>query len=63
MDPSDAFINRIYREDINVCLSFSNGQPGDDVLAAVESDTIYIEAVNEKTKTLFPKLVNCFLPI
>lgn len=54
-EQSDPFIARVYREDINSCLTFSNSQLATEVQAAVESDSIYVEAVNEKSKTHFPK--------
>lgn len=54
-DKSDPFIARIYREDIDMCLAFSNGQLADQVREAIESGSIFIEAVSDKAKTHFPK--------
>lgn len=55
VDKSDPFIKRVYEEDINLCLSFNNGELSEKVVKAVESGTIFIEAVSDKTKTMFPK--------
>lgn len=55
LDKSDPFIKRVYEEDINLCLNFSNIDLSEKVTAAVESGTIFIEAVGDKTKTMFPK--------
>ncbi|XP_069680501.1 guanine nucleotide exchange factor for Rab-3A-like [Periplaneta americana] len=55
MDKSDAFIARVYNEDINLCLDFNNKELGARVQEAVERGNIFIEAVSDKTKTVFPK--------
>lgn len=55
LDKSDPFIQRVYNEDINLCLKFNNTELSEKVTAAVESGTIFIEAVGDKTKTMFPK--------
>lgn len=52
---SDPFIQRVYSEDINLCLEFPNSQLAQKVLVAIESGCIFIEAVSDKTKTVFPK--------
>ncbi|XP_021925436.1 guanine nucleotide exchange factor for Rab-3A-like [Zootermopsis nevadensis] len=55
VDKSDAFIARVYDEDINLCLDFNNKDLGARVRDAVERGNIFIEAVSDKTKTVFPK--------
>lgn len=55
LDKSDPFIKRVYEEDINLCLNFNNADLSEKVTTAVESGTIFIEAVGDKTKTMFPK--------
>lgn len=54
-DKNDPFIARIYREDIDTCLAFSNSQLAEHVREAIESGSIFIEAVSDKAKTHFPK--------
>ncbi|XP_047003604.1 guanine nucleotide exchange factor for Rab-3A-like [Schistocerca americana] len=55
LDKSDPFIARIYNEDINLCLDFPNGELAAKVRDAVEEGNIFIEAVSDKSKTIFPK--------
>ncbi|XP_059481941.1 guanine nucleotide exchange factor for Rab-3A-like isoform X2 [Neocloeon triangulifer] len=55
LDRTDPFISRVYREDIDLCLNFCNGELGAKVYSAVEAGTVYIEAVTEKSKSTFPK--------
>ncbi|KAF2902245.1 hypothetical protein ILUMI_03943 [Ignelater luminosus] len=55
VDKSNLFIKRVYNEDINLCLAFNNAKLSEKVAAAVESGTIFIEAVSDKTKAMFPK--------
>lgn len=55
LDKSNLFIKRVYNEDINLCLAFNNAKLSEKVAAAVESGTIFIEAVSDKTKAMFPK--------
>lgn len=55
MDKSDSFIARVYNEDINLCLDFNNKELGTRVQDAIERGNIFIEAVSDKTKTVFPK--------
>lgn len=55
LDKRHPFIKRVYEEDINLCLNFSNVSLSEKVTTAVESGTIFIEAVGDKTKTMFPK--------
>uniref|UniRef100_A0A1B6EP55 GDP/GTP exchange factor Sec2 N-terminal domain-containing protein n=1 Tax=Cuerna arida TaxID=1464854 RepID=A0A1B6EP55_9HEMI len=54
-EQNDPFIARIYREDIDICLAFTNIELATEVRSAVQSGSVYIEAVSEKTKTHFPK--------
>ncbi|KAJ8953073.1 hypothetical protein NQ318_013415 [Aromia moschata] len=54
-EKNDPFIQRIYNEDITFCLSFSNKELTVKVISAIESGTILIEAVSDKTKAMFPK--------
>ncbi|XP_066998911.2 guanine nucleotide exchange factor for Rab-3A [Anabrus simplex] len=55
VDKSDPFIARVYNEDINLCLDFPNKELGMKVQEAIEKGNIYIEAVSDKNKTIFPK--------
>ncbi|VEN62670.1 unnamed protein product [Callosobruchus maculatus] len=55
LDKTDCFISRIYNEDIQLCLRFNNTDLSEKVGQAVESGTILIEAVSDKTKAMFPK--------
>lgn len=55
LDKTDPFIARIYDEDIHLCLAFNSSELSERVLAAVESGTVFIEAVSDKSKTMFPK--------
>ncbi|GLH01223.1 Guanine nucleotide exchange factor for Rab-3A [Gryllus bimaculatus] len=54
-DKTDPFLARIYKEDINLCLDFSNAELGSKVQEAIEDGNIFIEAVSDKSKTVFPK--------
>ncbi|KAI5732472.1 hypothetical protein M8J76_000643 [Diaphorina citri] len=49
------FIARIYSEDIDKCLEFSNEDLASLVRAAIDSGDIYIESVSDKTKSCFPR--------
>lgn len=55
LDKNDPFISRVYAEDIILTLTFNNEELSQKVLSAAESGTIFIEAVSDKTKTMFPK--------
>lgn len=55
LDKSQPFIKRIYEEDIDLCLKFSNVELSRRVIAAVESGCIFIEAVGDRNKVVFPK--------
>lgn len=54
LDKSDAFISRIYREDIDQCLEFNNSTLAIDVRCAIESGNLFIESM-DKSKSHFPK--------
>ncbi|KAK5643829.1 hypothetical protein RI129_007674 [Pyrocoelia pectoralis] len=55
LDKINPFIKRIYTEDINLCLAFDNSKLVEKVTSAVDSGTIFIEAVSDRTKAMFPK--------
>lgn len=55
LDRSEPFIARVYAEEIELCLTFTNITLGDQVRNAIEEGTIAVEAVTDKTRTLFPK--------
>lgn len=55
LNKQDAFIKRIYEEEINPCLRFTNRELTEKVIVAVEAGTICVEAIGDKTKTMFPK--------
>ncbi|CAH1159618.1 unnamed protein product [Phaedon cochleariae] len=55
LEKSEPFIQRIYIEDIHLCLRFNNEDLSRKVGSAVESGTILVEAVGDKTKAMFPK--------
>ncbi|CAH0561484.1 unnamed protein product [Brassicogethes aeneus] len=55
LEKTERFLQRIYSEDINLCLTFTNKELSEKVAKAVESGTIHIEAVGDRTKAMFPK--------
>nr|XP_012228841.1 PREDICTED: guanine nucleotide exchange factor for Rab-3A-like [Linepithema humile]XP_012228842.1 PREDICTED: guanine nucleotide exchange factor for Rab-3A-like [Linepithema humile] len=55
VDKSDAFVARVFKEDIDLCLDFPNKELGAKVRQAVLDGIIFIEAVSDKTKLSFPK--------
>ena len=55
LDKEDPFVRRVYEEDIDLCLAFNNEELSRRVKAAVETGTILIEAVGDRTKAMFPK--------
>lgn len=55
LSKDNAFIARIYEEDIDKSLDFSNTLLTQEVRQAVDSGDIFIEAVSDKTKCSFPK--------
>lgn len=55
LQKTDPFISRVYEEDIRLCLEFPNKELTERLMSAVENGTVFIEAVSDKTKTMFPK--------
>ncbi|ENN78858.1 hypothetical protein YQE_04689, partial [Dendroctonus ponderosae] len=55
IDKADPFVNRIFREDITMCLDFSNRELLERVVKAVEDGSVLVESVGDKTKVIFPK--------
>jgi len=55
LDKNHPFLARVYSEDIDQCLAFSNTQLAEAVRQAAESQDIYIESASDKTKAVFPK--------
>ena len=55
VDKSDPFIERIFREDIDLCLDFPNAQLATQVRQAILDGIIFVEAVSDKAKLGFPK--------
>ncbi|XP_022907502.1 guanine nucleotide exchange factor for Rab-3A-like [Onthophagus taurus] len=55
LDKTNPFVRRVYEEDIDLCLKFSNWELSKKVRTALEAGTIFIEAINDKNKTVFPK--------
>lgn len=55
LDKENSFVQRIYREDINLSLAFSNEELSRKVVTAVEGGIILVEAVRDKSKAMFPK--------
>ncbi|KAF4529247.1 hypothetical protein B566_EDAN017705 [Ephemera danica] len=52
---SEPFVERMYMEDIDLCLDFFNKELGKRVQQAVEAGTLFIESVTEKSRIAFPK--------
>lgn len=55
VDKSEPFVERIFREDIDLCLDFPNVELGARVRQAVLDGIIFVEAVSDKAKLGFPK--------
>ncbi|XP_050296039.1 guanine nucleotide exchange factor for Rab-3A-like [Anthonomus grandis grandis] len=55
LSKTNTFIQRIYREDITMCLEFSNKDLMEKLLISVEDGSVLVEAVGDKTKAIFPK--------
>ncbi|XP_008206503.1 guanine nucleotide exchange factor for Rab-3A isoform X2 [Nasonia vitripennis] len=55
VDKSEPFVERIFREDIDLCLDFPNAELGAQVRQAVLDGIIFVEAVGDKAKLGFPK--------
>ena len=54
LEKNNPFIERMYREDIDQCLDFSNSVLVAEMKEAIDSQHIFIEAV-DKAKAIFPK--------
>lgn len=54
LEKNTPFIERVYREDIDQCLDFSNSVLVAEMKEAIDSEKIFIEAV-DKAKSVFPK--------
>ncbi|XP_034939583.1 guanine nucleotide exchange factor for Rab-3A-like isoform X2 [Chelonus insularis] len=55
IDKSNAFVSRVFQEDIDLCLTFPNEDLGMKVRQAVLDGIILIEAINDKNKSGFSK--------
>ncbi|XP_015127092.1 guanine nucleotide exchange factor for Rab-3A [Diachasma alloeum] len=55
LSQSDAFVGRVFREDIDLCLDFPNSALGVRVREAVLGGVIFIEAISDKVKQGFPQ--------
>ncbi|XP_063992546.1 uncharacterized protein LOC135170546 [Diachasmimorpha longicaudata] len=55
LSQSDAFVGRVFREDIDLCLDFPNSELGVRVREAVLGGVIFIEAISDKVKQGFPQ--------
>ncbi|XP_073990461.1 guanine nucleotide exchange factor for Rab-3A-like isoform X2 [Rhodnius prolixus] len=55
LDKSDPFIARIYREDIETCLLFTNKELSKQLSEGIQMGEIFIEAVSDKAKNNFPR--------
>ncbi|CAJ0918192.1 unnamed protein product [Ranitomeya imitator] len=49
LDKSCLFLSRIYQEDINPCLDFAKRELSEQVLIAVEDNTLSVEPVTQPT--------------
>lgn len=52
---NNPFINRVYSEDIDLCLAFPNSTLAHKVQRAIEENSLYIEEVNPRQKSSCPK--------
>ncbi|KAK7067970.1 RAB3A interacting protein [Halocaridina rubra] len=55
LDRSDPFMQRIYEEDIDLCLAFPNSTLAHKVQRAIEDNAVFIEEVNPRQKSSCPK--------
>ncbi|KAG8224805.1 hypothetical protein J437_LFUL002250, partial [Ladona fulva] len=55
LDSSDRFLERVFQEDIKPSLTFANEELGEKVMAAVKDGQVFIEAIPDKSKILFPR--------
>lgn len=60
LEKDNPFVTHMYREDIDQCLDFSNTALVAEVKKAIDTENIFIEAV-DKAKSHFPKLVIKYL--
>ncbi|XP_068210804.1 guanine nucleotide exchange factor for Rab-3A-like isoform X1 [Palaemon carinicauda] len=56
LDRSDPFMQRIYEEDIDLCLAFPNSTLAHKVQKAIEDNAVFIEEVNPRQKSSCPKV-------
>lgn len=54
LEKDNPFIKHMYNEDIDQCLDFSNTSLVAEVKRAIDTENIFIEAV-DKGKAMFPK--------
>ncbi|XP_066971606.1 guanine nucleotide exchange factor for Rab-3A-like isoform X4 [Macrobrachium rosenbergii] len=55
LDRSDPFMQRVYEEDIDLCLAFPNSTLAHKVQKAIEDNAVFIEEVNPRQKSSCPK--------
>lgn len=55
LERSDPFMQRIYEEDIDLCLAFPNSTLAHKVQRAIEDNAVFIEEVNPRQKSSCPK--------
>ncbi|KAK4297511.1 hypothetical protein Pmani_030078 [Petrolisthes manimaculis] len=55
LDRSDPFMQRIYEEDIDLCLAFPNSTLAHHVQRAIEDNSVFIEEVNPRQKSSCPR--------
>lgn len=55
LDQSDPFMQRIYAEDIDLCMAFPNSTLAHRVQRAIEDNDVFIEEVNPRQKSSCPK--------
>nr|XP_053628416.1 guanine nucleotide exchange factor for Rab-3A-like isoform X2 [Cherax quadricarinatus] len=55
LDRSDPFMQRIYEEDIDLCLAFPNSMLAHRVQRAIEDNAVFIEEVNPRQKSSCPR--------
>nr|XP_045606138.1 guanine nucleotide exchange factor for Rab-3A-like isoform X1 [Procambarus clarkii] len=56
LDRSDPFMQRIYEEDIDLCLAFPNSTLAHRVQRAIEDNAVFIEEVNPRQKSSCPRV-------
>ncbi|XP_076062784.1 uncharacterized protein LOC143037953 isoform X2 [Oratosquilla oratoria] len=55
LERSDPFMQRVYEEDIDLCLAFPNSMLAHRVQKAIEDNDIFIEEVNPRQRSSCPK--------